>query len=298
MRIISRWLPVAIILIIISMLVTVAHADSVPLTGYKVPMVYTLIGNQRALDIISAWPDGYIQDRDIIMITKPLFQVSDADAVNTLAVNIHARFPNVKIGVRTFGLEYMKHLRDAPLSEDITILSYVYEDRKNFGDEPEFSPRFTDTVITYYRLSVYMRPWTNQEGKELWTEPTGRGLPHRDYVDWNYAIIGDLVDVVSIQSQHNAEEELDGSDPNSYRDALAQVSSDMAAAGITQWYMQLSLGNEVNGIPGQAGYDQIFEALQVPTNTPGLNLWVAYNSQLTEGRIFMDNWAPMREIVE
>jgi hypothetical protein len=261
--------------------------------GYSVPMIFTLVGGQSTLNIIDTWPDGYIQDRDIILLTKRQFEEADTLEINTLADNVRARFPKVKIGVRTFGQKYMRNLKNAPLSSNITILSYVYEPRWSWGDEPEFSKDFTKTLVNYQKLQREMKSWTNQ-GKEIWTEPTGQGLPHRNYTGWNYAEIDQYVDVVAIQAQHNAQEEWDGSDPNSFTDAIAQVSSDMGAAGVSIWFMQISIGAEVNGIPGQPAYEDVFEPIQVPSNTPGLHLWVNPQSVAIEGKAFMDGWAPKR----
>lgn len=274
-------------------LATVSRADGPPI-GYEVPMIFTLVGGQTILDQIATWPDGYIMNRDTIMISKPQFTAAQhLTEVNQLADNIRAEYPNVTIGVRTFGQKYMRNLKNAALSPNITVLSYVYEPRWEYGDEPEFSTDFTKTLANYAKLESEMAAWTNQ-GKQIWTEPTGQGLPHRTYQGWNYAQIAQYVDVVSIQSQRNAQEQWNGTDPNSYTDAIAQVTTDMQQAGVAVWYMQLSIGNEVNGIPGNAAFNKVFVPWQVPSQTPGLNLWVNYQSVSTEGYYFMSNWAGYR----
>ena len=257
-------------------------------------MIFTLVGGQTILDQISTWPAGYIQDRDTIMITKPQFTAAQhLTEVNQLADNVRAEYPNVTIGVRTFGQKFMRNLKAAALSPNITVLSYVYEPRWEYGDEPEFSTDFTTTLANYDKLRREMASWTNQ-GKQIWTEPTGQGLPHRTYPSWNYAQIAPYVNVVSIQSQRNAQEQWDGTDPHSYTDAIAQVTTNMQQAGIKTWYMQLSIGNEINGIPGAPAFDDVFVPWQVPSATPGLNLWVNYQSVSTEGRAFMDKWEVYR----
>jgi hypothetical protein len=283
-----------LVLAFLALFPIVANANNEPPTGYKMPMIFTLVAGQSTLDIISQWPDGYIQDRDVIMLTKRQFEeAEDLVAINALADNVRAIYPGVRIGIRTFGHKYMRNLKNAALSENITILSYVYEPRWDWGDEPEFSKDFTKTLENYAKLQREMRSWTNQ-GKEIWTEPTGQGLPHRNYEGWNYAEIAQYVNVVAIQAQNNAQDELNGFPPTSFTDAVSQVRYDMTNAGISVWYMQLSLGDEVNGIPGDVAYTELFEGPLVHSGTPGLHLWVNNKSVTTDGRDFMDLWAPYR----
>lgn len=261
--------------------------------GYSMPMIFTLVSGQSTLNVIDDWPDGYIQDQDIIMLTKRQFEESDTLEINALADNVRARFPNVKIGIRTFGQKYMRNLKNAPLSENITILSYVYEPRWDWGDEPEFSKDFDKTLENYAKLQREMRSWTNQ-GKEIWTEPTGQGLPHRRYEGWNYAEIAQYVDMVAIQSQHNAQDELAGFPKDSFIDAVSEVQFHMEDAGVPVWFLQISVGDEVNGISGHDAYEYIFKDIMAPTGMPGLHLWVNGKSVKTEGRDFMDLWVQDR----
>ena len=262
--------------------------------GLDMPMAITLVGGPATLDSIINWPAGYIRDSDVFLISEPA-PVNIAH-VNTLASAVHSAFPNNKIGVRTFGLDNVIALRDGGLSNLISFISYIYEDRTRQGDEPEFSSKFSKTLSNYAALASAL----TGSRFEVWSEPSARGLPHRDYQGWNYGRLAQYVDVLVIQSQRNVKLQVEGTIPTAFTDALNRLVRDMGLAGAGgisprpgAWYMQITLGTDTNGVTDSRSACSLFAAEMAAKSVPGLMLWPQQvNIDLT--RQFMDDWVAAR----
>lgn len=253
--------------------------------GLRTKKAITLVSGATTLTSIDSWPGWYVRPQDIILITDPApVNVSN---INSIVAAIRANHPDNPIYLRTFGLESIEDILDSTsplLSPEITGISYIYEDRTSQGDEPEFSDDFTETLANYDDFVALMA--AKGGGRLLVTEPSGRGLPYRDYTGWDYGEIAAKVDLCLVQSQRNAKLESEATTADAFADAITSVAAEMAAEGITEYGMQISIGGDTNSIASGDDAFAMFE-LAAAADVPIMHMW-PQQSQITEFKEFFD----------
>lgn len=245
----------------------------------RMPICMNMVAGFSTLNNLQG--DGSEDWSELVRGSDMFFQVSeptpaigtgepDIDDLNNLAGSIAGTFPNATVWARTSGIANLKILASASLHSAITGIAYVYE--TGFDNMPEFSSDFDVTIANFKTAAQIIR----NGGYDAIGEPTGRGLPNRDYVGWNYGRLAKEMDYMIIQSQRNCKHTSESDPLDSFPEAVKQAVSDIEKADVPtdmgRFFLQISLGDDVNSVNASDGF-ACYEDHLLKLGVSGLNLW-------------------------
>ena len=158
---------------------------------------------------------AHLLPRDVtfLLVSGNMDKPLDVVWVDRTAGDLKARFPESTLLAATAGLDHVRSLTEHALPP-VKGVVYIYE--PNFGNEPEFTWTFADTLAHFAEVRRLAH------ARDLWAfgKPTGRPL-YQAYLykhGWDYAALGAAVDGLFVQTQTYCKK-----DPTVFGEALGAL---------------------------------------------------------------------------
>lgn len=183
-----------------------------------------------------------LRSQDVFQITRnseeAIFQAND------LAKYISEILPENKLAISISGLGLLEQAaKDAVPFANLIIYNY----EPNFPGVPEFSFNFSATRAAIAAAAEI----TRAEGRQIGISPTGRGVLGLKEYNWDYGILGQLVDYQQIQTQSYCKDDM-----GRYHQALEKLKNQYKGS-VGNWSPQITIGPKFqhNGVSALRGYE-------------------------------------------